>query len=1146
MIGRRSRKKHGAGNPDPATDTDTLTGLDTLMATYRSDVLTASSITPIELRNRFADRLWWGACQQASNVAPERVLAWYTGADPLIADALGPTAVEQNSPLPTVADAALAVAAVAVARDSSAGPEAIERRRSACREALAHWRTTNVLPRLPAPIDLSGLYPDPQLCPAALDLRDGQAPDSATALIAIQFAMMSGRTAVASRRTVRLLFDSSDTDEPGATGQLHLAMVPGGPAGCYPDPRTMSFVRADDAFLTSLTAAWAFGFGRRTDAPCVLWSITQDGESRQLIRGGSLGAAFAVAFSGVQGDERVGRALATLSLRAFRDRAAITGTVTDDGRIGSVDGLQDKFDAAKTRGWAVVAPAADRDGAERFVPGGLNVSWARSAREARRKATAWVPARLGNAALAAVILLAGIAGVRFASDAIDTFRKAAQREADTALAAALLDRADTARREQPRLALRLGIAAASIMDSPDVQARLISALITADRQRFATVESSAVPSVALGPDGLALTVTDRGVVVRDLSDPLQTKVLGTYAGPRDSTSRSAVRALALGDSGGRVMVAETTRVAVWDITDRTAPATLATIDCPVGGSGENAVVAMDLSDDERRAVVSCTDGTVLIRDVATDRPIAAFRSDRDGGGSVALDDDGDRVLVGAGTGLAIWNITDPKQPKAVLVRQRTGLVLASYSTTHGPAGFAALVRAGGAVTLLTRFDQPEPEEHRLTADTGKDLGTVGWTPDQRAVIITQDEKAVVWDLTARPVRPRAVLALNGDPILSAALSPDHGTALIGSQGGKVVLWNVSGNERYRISSELAPQTGPLAPPVVAAERNLTITVGTDGEPVLWDTSVPGEPRRLTRLRTPGTSVTASAVAGSVAATAGSTGTVTLWDVSDPRNPQRLKEIPDRQGPISVMRFRPDGLVLVTGGEDGAVHSWDLTNSARPVRRPDLASHTGTVSSVSFARNGTLVATGGHDGTIRLTDLTDPSNPRHHPAYPAEVGPVISLAVAPNGSGMMIAGRDQAVVRNVDLRDLAQPFRNPSIAGHAEAVTGVAYSADGRLGLIADNDWTISVWNLADPRRPHQLAALTGHTGPASGAAFGPADRSVVTGSADGRAIVWDLGNIVDLVRDPREFACREAGGGLDPDEWRRYVHDRPYRDTCAA
>jgi len=141
----------------------------------------------------------------------------------------------------------------------------------------------------------------------------------------------------------------------GTRGQvvtLRFQLCQPGDATIYPDPRQMMFFTLDKAGQNSVDTAWEYTrktFGRNED---VRWSLRHHykDSSKDLpftIEGGSLGAAVALGLTHLFDSD----------LNFISDDWAITGSITFDGRITPVTGLNAKFKAAKDAELKVIIPA---------------------------------------------------------------------------------------------------------------------------------------------------------------------------------------------------------------------------------------------------------------------------------------------------------------------------------------------------------------------------------------------------------------------------------------------------------------------------------------------------------------------------------------------------------------------------------------------------------------------------------------------------------------------------------------------------------------------------------------------------------------------------------------------------------------------
>ncbi len=77
----------------------------------------------------------------------------------------------------------------------------------------------------------------------------------------------------------------------------------------------------------------------------------------------------------------------------------------------------------------------------------------------------------------------------------------------------------------------------------------------------------------------------------------------------------------------------------------------------------------------------------------------------------------------------------------------------------------------------------------------------------------------------------------------------------------------------------------------------------------------------------------------------------------------------------------------------------------------------------------------------------------------------------------------------------------TFTGHADSVTSVAFSPDGRTLASGSGDTTLKLWDVSNG---HELRSLTGHTGWVDSVAFSPDGRTLASGSKDYTIKLWDL------------------------------------------
>lgn len=179
-------------------------------------------------------------------------------------------------------------------------------------------------------------------------------------------------------------------------------------------------------------------------------------------------------------------------------------------------------------------------------------------------------------------------------------------------------------------------------------------------------------------------------------------------------------------------------------------------------------------------------------------------------------------------------------------------------------------------------------------------------------------------------------------------------------------------------------------------------------------------------------------------------------------------------------FTPTGDELVTLGFEGLT-VWDLETQQRRVR---VASGGGRPFHVgAFSDDGTGFATVVKDGTVRVFDVAtwaQISTSRWSHRYPEQV--------VWNHAGTRVAFQDGRLLQVVSLQAPAPEFR-----GHNDAITSLAFFADGRRVLTTSRDATAAVVDLGTGRAQRVLP----HPAPVRRARLSADEQRILTACDDG-------------------------------------------------
>jgi WD40 repeat protein len=293
-----------------------------------------------------------------------------------------------------------------------------------------------------------------------------------------------------------------------------------------------------------------------------------------------------------------------------------------------------------------------------------------------------------------------------------------------------------------------------------------------------------------------------------------------------------------------------------------------------------------------------------------------------------------------------------------------------------------------------------------------------------------------------------------------------------------------------------------------------------------------------------------------------TNTTVIWDVSDPYAPRRVSALPhaagnrrstsERDAPHRSIAWSPDGKMIATdhGGDHLAL--WDVSRRSSPRLLSDsvtITSESGAFA-VGWLPNGHAVLALAGDEGVRVVDVTDPVKPRPLPRQASAIYSIYLVSWPTGGTILALAARE------VSLWDFSRPDAARRLGNISKEgiVDNVSWLGDGLLAVSGSRG--VALWDVERPDTPRQLGqySLESVLKYSSESSILADDRTMlVTGpvddetyAADHLAVFLDLGEIVDVQKDPVERACAMLGRGLTREEWEANVPGRPYEQICGT
>jgi WD40 repeat protein len=421
------------------------------------------------------------------------------------------------------------------------------------------------------------------------------------------------------------------------------------------------------------------------------------------------------------------------------------------------------------------------------------------------------------------------------------------------------------------------------------------------------------------------------------------------------------------------------------------------------------------------------------------------------------------------------------------------------------------------------------------------------TPDGKALLVMEREALRLLDFETGKERAKFPHMHWQEPT-ALAVSPDGAVLAVGD-GGRIGLWDLARRAALANSAEPLQALHALA----LSPDGKTVLTASPAVTVFWDRE---SGKRLYLREHP--KVEATKVAkektlvvtracfwpdGKTVALAHEDG-VTLWDWTARKN---LRTVPFGHGGVTPASFSADGKRLAATVVGDGASVWDIVKGSR-LQLFGSGHRQARGASAFLSPNGELI----------LHAVTSDAN------MPRPGGPgtttvrvdFVECTVREAGSGKVVfkhgrpdvrADRFRAAFspkgtllaemtpRDLFLVDAATGKFNRTITdwprgegARAELTGPLTFSADGRLLAVGTTEypqpgsregWALAVIDVATGKR---LRTLRGHADRITAAAFAPDGSALVTASADGTALVWDLTGL-------RPGPAKAGGDGALPD-----------------
>jgi WD40 repeat protein/class 3 adenylate cyclase len=333
-----------------------------------------------------------------------------------------------------------------------------------------------------------------------------------------------------------------------------------------------------------------------------------------------------------------------------------------------------------------------------------------------------------------------------------------------------------------------------------------------------------------------------------------------------------------------------------------------------------------------------------------------------------------------------------------------------------------------------------------------------------------------------------------------SFSPDGRYIAASRDEGTVNVWDtVAMTETLVITEPLdaAGETPAVNAAVYSPDGRYILSSSMDGTARVWD-ATDGHQIHVFQVDTPLSTGLAWSPDGEYIVTGGSDNLARLWDV---QTGVQLRTFDNGAGDspthgVLAIAYSPDGQTFATSAGDGNVEVW-IWDAATGALLHKLVGHTGLATRVAYSPDGKALLTSGGGGIWLWDVATGERLAVFHGPLPGAA----SVGLSPDGRHAAASYEGGTLLWDITRRpDL------PIFTGHTALLWSVAFSADDRTVLTGSNDRTARLWDAATGRQLQPV--FRGPKGSSvNSAAFSPDGKHVLTanGAADKGAHIWDMG-----------------------------------------
>ncbi len=207
-----------------------------------------------------------------------------------------------------------------------------------------------------------------------------------------------------------------------------------------------------------------------------------------------------------------------------------------------------------------------------------------------------------------------------------------------------------------------------------------------------------------------------------------------------------------------------------------------------------------------------------------------------------------------------------------------------------------------------------------------------------------------------------------------------------------------------------------------------------------------------------------------------------------------------------LAFTPDGKFIISAGSDKVIRVWDWRagRTVRTIRGQSGLGQEGKIYAIALSPDGRWLAVGGFMATFTGSNQIDVGAIRLYDFASGELkallkghgNAVSGLAFSPDGKKLISGSGDNTAI----IWDVDEKSRLHRLEGHRDVIDAVGFTPDGARAVTGSKDSTLRLWRVADDAL---LRAMKGHKAGVFRLAVSPRDGSIASGDRSGAIRLWD-------------------------------------------